>query len=240
LCYVNLSGRDLSGADLSGADLSGVHLVGTNLRRAVLTGTRVYGISSWDVNLDCATQKDLVITQADEPEITVDDIEIAQFVYLLLNNVRIRDVINIVTSKAVLILGRFTPERKKILDAIRDALRNRNYLPIVFDFEKPDKRDYTETVLTLAGLARFVIADLTDPRSVQQELEAVVPRLLSVPVRPVLLKGQAEWVMFQDLCRYRQVIQPTFCYTDDLMLARHFDSEVIQPAERRAHEVTGK
>jgi hypothetical protein len=39
--------------------------------------------------------------------------------------------------KVVLILGRFTPERKTVLDAIRDQLRKRDYLPILFDFQKP-------------------------------------------------------------------------------------------------------
>src|SRR5829696_4867502 len=33
-------------------------------------------------------------------------------------------------------LGRFTEDRKTVLDAIRDELRNRGYLPILFDFEK--------------------------------------------------------------------------------------------------------
>ena len=46
-------------------------------------------------------------------------------------------------------LGRFTPERKTVLDALRDELRQRNYLPIVFDFEKPASRDLTETISTL-------------------------------------------------------------------------------------------
>jgi hypothetical protein len=35
-------------------------------------------------------------------------------------------VIDAITSKLVLILGRFTPERKTILDAIRDELRKRD------------------------------------------------------------------------------------------------------------------
>ena len=43
-----------------------------------------------------------------EPKVTVDNIEVAQFIYLLLHNGKIRDVIDTVTSKAVLILGRFT------------------------------------------------------------------------------------------------------------------------------------
>jgi hypothetical protein len=37
----------------------------------------------------------------------------------------------------VLILGRFTEERKLVLDALREELRQRCYLPILFDFEKP-------------------------------------------------------------------------------------------------------
>src|SRR3712207_8248172 len=48
----------------------------------------------------------------------------------------IRDVIDTVGKKAVLILGRFTPERKTVLDDLRDELRKRNYLPILFDFDK--------------------------------------------------------------------------------------------------------
>ena len=63
-----------------------------------------------------------------------------------LNNKKIREVIDTITSKLVLILGRFTPERKAILDALRDTLRERNYLPVVFDFDKPASRDLTETV----------------------------------------------------------------------------------------------
>jgi len=55
----------------------------------------------------------LIITPPNEPEITVDNIEVAQFIYLMLYNQKIRDVIDTITSKVVLILGRFTPERKQ-------------------------------------------------------------------------------------------------------------------------------
>ena len=55
----------------------------------------------------------------------------------MLNNQKVREVIDTITSKAVLILGRFTDERKAVLDALRDELRKRDYLPILFDFEKP-------------------------------------------------------------------------------------------------------
>jgi hypothetical protein len=93
----------------------------------------------------------------------VDNLEVDQFIYLLLNNQKIRDVIDTITSKVVLILGRFKPERKVILDVLRDQLRKHNYTPVLFDFEKPTIRDLTETVNTLAHLVRFIIVDLTDP-----------------------------------------------------------------------------
>jgi len=55
----------------------------------------------------------------------------AQFIYLLLNNQKVRDVIDTITSKVVLILGRFTSERKVILDALKDELRRQNYTPVL-------------------------------------------------------------------------------------------------------------
>ena len=100
--------------------------MGTSLRNADLIGCRVYGISAWTLSLDGAKQQDLIITEMGEPEITVDNIEIAQFIYLLLRNEKIRSVIDTITSKVVLILGRFTPERKAVLDALRDELRKRD------------------------------------------------------------------------------------------------------------------
>ena len=59
---------------------------------------------------------------ADEPVIPVGNLEVAQFIYLLLDKAKVRDVINTITTKVVLILGRFTPERKALLDALKDAL----------------------------------------------------------------------------------------------------------------------
>ena len=77
-------------------------------------------MSAWGLKLPRAKQQNLIITRNDEPEITVDNIEVAQFIYLLLHNETIRDVIDTVTSKVVLILGRFTDERKAVIDAVRE------------------------------------------------------------------------------------------------------------------------
>lgn len=181
LTRIDLSGRDLSGIDFRGVGLFKANLSNCNLSKAVLrqaiaiktdfrnaslSGAYIYGISAWDNQTDGATQKDLVITDINEPIITVDSIQIAQFIHLLINNKNIRDAIETIGKKAVLILGWFTPERKGILDAIKDELRKKNYIPILFDFDSPNNRDVTETVVTLAYLSKFIVADITDAKSI--------------------------------------------------------------------------
>ena len=239
LSAANLSGANFTGANLAGASLIEAVLVKTGLRKTNLTKCWVYGLSAWDVELDGAVQTNLRITRPDEPEITVDDLEVAQFIYLLLNNQNIRHVIDTITSKVVLILGRFTPERKPILDAIHDELRKRDYLPVLFDFDKPSNRDITETVSTLAHMAKFVIADITDARSIPQELMAIVPTLPSVPVQPLLLASQREYGMFEHFKRYPWVLEP-YLYEDQDRLLAAITDKVIGPAEKKAKEQTGK
>jgi uncharacterized protein YjbI with pentapeptide repeats len=258
LNYATLGSADLSGANLRGASLSGANLeyanlcgadltqaylsqavfVKTNLTDAVLTGCNIWGVSAWGVKLSEGTkQRGLIISAPNEPEITVDDLEVAQFVYLLLHNEKIRHVIDTVTSKVVLILGRFTPERKAVLDAIRKELRNRHYVPILFDFDVPAGRDITETVSLLARMARFIIADLTEPSSIPKELEAIVP-YLAAPVQP-LLEGERPYAMFKDYWKYDWVL-PVHRYDGLNSLLTTLADKVITPAETKTNELAEK
>jgi hypothetical protein len=164
---------------------------------------------------------------------TVDNLKVAQFIYLLLNNEEIREVIDTIISKVVLILGRFTSERKALLDAIRDELRRQNYLPVMFDFDKPASRSYTETITTLARMARFVIADLTDAIEVRAELSKIVPDLPSLPVQPLILASQTEFITFVDLRRYPWVLEP-FRYRDPDHAIASLPEMVLAPAEAAA------
>ena len=222
---------NLSGANLSEADLQSAILLDTDLTGADLTGCRVYGVSAWGLKLDGTKQQNLIITHSKEPTVTVDNIEVAQFIYLMLNNQKVRDVIDTITSKAVLILGRFTDERKAVLDALREELRKRNYLPILFDFEVPATRDITETISLLARMARFVVADITDAKSIPQELAVIVPDLPSVPVQPLLLEGSAEYGMFEHFKKYPWVLE-TYRYPSSARLIADLGERVIDPAEK--------
>jgi hypothetical protein len=179
------------------------------------------------------------MTPREQPEITVDNPEVAQFIYLLLNNQRIRHVLDTITSKVVLILGRFTPKRRAILDAIREELRNREYLLVLFDFEKPWNRDITETVSMLAHMARFVIADLSDPKSIPHELAHVIPLLPSVPIMPVIVRSQEEYSMFEHFFGFRHVLKP-FRYRNQDQLIASLETKMILPAEKLANRLAGK
>jgi hypothetical protein len=220
---------NLAGANLTGAGLIAATLVETELTGADLTGCRIYGVSAWKLKLEGAKQQDLVITYPKEPTVTVDNIEVAQFVYLLLHNEKVRDVIDTITSKVVLILGRFTDERKAILDALREELRKRGYVPILFDFNVPATRDTTETISLLARMARFIIADLTDPSSIPKELEAIVPHL-AVPIQPLLEASSRPYSMFKDYWKYDWVL-PIYRYEGVEPLLATLAEKVIAPAE---------
>jgi uncharacterized protein YjbI with pentapeptide repeats len=239
LSEANLSWANLSHADLPGANLSGANFNNADLGEADLTGCRIYGVSAWGLKLGEGTkQQGLIVTPKNEPEITTDDIEVAQFLYLLIRNEKLRKVIDTITSKVVLILGRFTPERKVVLDALRDEVRKRNYLPVVFDFEKSASRTTDETVTLLARMARFVIADLSDAKSVLQELRGVVPDLPSVPVQPLILASQDEPGMFDFFHRFPWVLT-TYQYATQENLLANLDACVVTPAEAKVRELQG-
>ena len=233
LKQVDLTDTILQGANLTNANLNGALLLQTNFEHAILNGCSIYGISVWNVHLEETEQKNLIITPLEDlvlpsptlypsttlypgkPEITVDNLEVAQFIYLLLNHKKLRDVLNAVTDRGVLILGRFGGGGLEVLQAIAAKLREDNYLPIIFDFDRPQDRNYTETVKTLAGLSRFIIADLSGP-SVPQELYATVPHF-KIPFVPIIEAGRKPFAMSVDLLEYPWVVRPivTFTSTED-------------------------
>jgi uncharacterized protein YjbI with pentapeptide repeats len=238
LSWAVLERANLDAAKLCGADLSKAVLVETNLENANLNGCHIYGVSAWNLKFTENTQQhNLIITAQNEPQVTVDNIEVAQFIYLLLHNEKIRGVIDTVTSRVVLILGRFTPKRKAVLDAIREELRQRHYVPVLFDFDVPANRDVTETVTLLARMARFIVADLTDPSSIPKELEAIVPQL-AVPVQP-LLEGDRPYAMFKDYWKYDWVL-PVHRYEGLPSLLGTLAEKVIAPAETKMNDLAEK
>jgi uncharacterized protein YjbI with pentapeptide repeats len=230
----------LLGADLSSANLNHATFIRTNFTNAVLNNCQVYGVSTWDIQLNDAQQDNLLITPSNQSPITVDNLKVAQFIYLLLNNEEIRDAIDTIAKKAVLILGRFSDKRKPVLEALRTTLRSKGYLPILFDFEKPRSQDLTETVSILAHLSKFIIADLTEPSSVPHELATIIPNHV-VPVIPLFHptdQARHEYAMFQDLGkRHKDWVLPIHHYIAIEDLLSTLQSHIIEPAEKRVREL---
>jgi len=238
----NLEGAIFDHSNLNKADFSSVNLtksrfIESNLDGAIFNNSRIYGISAWNLVISSSTQqRNLIITKEDEPTITTDNIEVAQFIYLLLNNSKIRNIIDTITSKVVLILGRFTSKRKKVLDLIREEFRKHDYLPVIFDFDVPARRDTQETLTTLARLARFIIADITDAKCIPQELVSIVQTLPSVPVLPIMLKGEQPWGMYDHIKRYPWVIDIILYQNSDLLI-NDIKSNIICTLEKKVKEL---
>lgn len=252
----DLSYVDLSGADLSGSILEYARLVDTPIGGATFRGCHIYGAAVWNLIGSPAEQSNLIITpmtfkkksSKTPPEkessdtraiVTVDDLEVAQFIHLLLNNEKIRHVISTVGRKAVLILGRFCPGRKEVLDAIADRLRKRDFLPIVFDFEKSQERDLTETIMILASLSLFVIADITNPRSAPLELHATVPNYM-IPFVPIIQEGEPPFAMFSDLQLKYPWVLDTITYDTKENLLDGLEKAIIEPALSKHEELVAR
>ncbi len=241
LYNADLIKSNLTGADLTGANLSLADLVETNFSGATITGCRIYGISAWNVTMENTIQKDLVISNESEPAVTVDNLEVGQFIYLMLKNTKIRDVINTITSKGILILGRFAdPQRKSVLDGLREKLREFDLLPIVFDFDRPTDKDYTETVQTLAGMSIFVIADVTSPKSTPLELEATVKQF-KIPFIPIMdiSVDPRPFAMLVDLQKSFHWVLPTLQYEskEDLLDDENLKTYIIDRAITKREEL---
>ena len=235
---------DLSGADLTGADLTDCRMLDVNLTGAVLVGCRVNGVSVGRATLTDTAQRDLIITTYDEPTIMVDDLEVAQFLGVLIHNTKIRERLDIVTRKVVLLLGWFIEESKPSLDAMRDWLREHCYIPVIlglqkrmfgsdFEFYTPDNAKFAAAVLPLARLARFAIIDFTAPKTALQEVERFLATV-AVPVKPILLQGADEPASLLDARRGNPCILDTYCYKDFDDLQGSLHSQIIQPAEEEA------
>jgi uncharacterized protein YjbI with pentapeptide repeats len=183
----DLRGADLSGADLSGADLSYSICAGSNFSRASLTGCRIYAMCSWDMTADDVVQKSLCITLRDEPEIVVDELQVAQFIALWIAGGTLPSVITAESTRLVLIVGRFTGERKALFEALADDLRSRGYQPLYQELDpRQGRSDQMEVFGKLARLCGLVLADLSGAGDLWRLLTASMPALPSVICQPLI------------------------------------------------------
>ena len=250
----NLSGADLieanlNFADLRGANLSGAYLVGAYLRGADLSGADLSGADLRLAQLSETSFRGVNPIQLPKAKFSGTDLNERYGITSLISanlsgaNLSGADLsgANLSGQKGVLILGRFSSEeRKSVLDALRKELRTLNLVPIVFDFERPTERDFTETIMTLAGLSSFVIADITNPKSTPLELQATVPNYM-IPFVPIIQKGEQPFSMFVDLKRkYSDWVLDTLEYDTPTHLIQGLKEAVVKPALEKRAELLAK
>jgi len=207
--------------------LKGSVFINTNIEQTSFENCNIFGISCWKMTGTPKLMRNLNISDFKENKITLDNLEIAQFLYLLLNNSEINLVIDNITTKIVLILGRFSDEQKPILDLIRLKLPTYGYIPVIFDFNPPSTRDLDETISILAVLSKFVIVDITDPRSTPHEMKGFIESHPSIPVQPIIRYDQREYGMFEHFKNYHWV-QQTQIYRDINDLENNFEGKILQ------------
>ncbi len=230
----NLNEANLTKVELNGADLTCARFVGTNVEEANFEGCRIYGISTWNFQGCPNNQSNLIITRVGEPEIIIDDFEVAQIVYLLVNHPKILNIIVPVAKKTVLILGKFLKEQLEVLQTIRSQLRQLGYLPIYYDFSHPKPPNYLETVSTLVQLSKFVIVDLTDSEIFREEI-AHIAGTVSVPIQPLWMKGVKNiYVNLDEIRANHHSVLNEFYYENPAHLMQYFEEMIILPAENMA------
>jgi hypothetical protein len=139
----------------------------------------------------------------------------------------------------VLLLGRFTEGRIQILERLREKLRSLGFVPMVFNFDKPQTKDFTETVRLLANLSRFVIVDITNPRSTPLELQATVSDYM-VPFVPILEQGQEPFAMFVDLQNKYDWVLDGIVYPSVDRLIEVLEDKIVRPAEAKFNELLAR
>jgi uncharacterized protein YjbI with pentapeptide repeats len=237
LLEADFRGANLRGANLRGANLMKARLVETNFEEANLEGCAVYGISAWELKLEGARQINLRITPEDEPAIIADNLEVAQFLYLHLHNSYIRDVIGTIGKKVVLIVGEFCEERLDALEAVREVLRQHQYVPVSLKFVADEALAKPETFELLAQLARFILVDVTDAEAAMEIVNHTM-RHSAVPIQPIA--WQPTMAPDEPLWAKRlqaDALLPLYRYADTQAIWASLYTDCLLPAEAKARSM---
>jgi hypothetical protein len=85
-------------------------------------------------------------------------------------------------------------------------------------------------------MARFVIADISDAKSVLQELRGIVPDNPALPVQPIINATQEEPGMFDFFKRYPWFLE-AHRYASPAQLLAEVGDRVIDPLEAKVAEL---
>lgn len=144
------------------------------------------------------------------------------------------EIMSHTSKRRVLILGRFKERRIKILKLIKEQLEQHpnQYIPELYTYEKPDKKDLVDSICGFALLSKFIIADISEPSAVQGELQAIDMLNTSVPIVPIINKTGKEYALFPHIAKASNVAKPTIRYSNEADVIEKLKNEVIPAAEK--------
>lgn len=221
-------------------DLYGASLINSEFYDSSIIDCDIFGANIWSIKTENTVQRDLKMpykeqkNDSDKEQITIDDIELGNIVYLLAVNSNFTKFIDQSKSSFVLVLGRFG-ENITRLNSIKKKLREEKFSPIVFDFKSPNTLDLIEVIILLSLLSKFIIVDLSEPRSVPAELQSILSTLM-IPVVPILYKRSTVYGTYSFTNRYKWVL-PVLVFDDIKDVLSIFRKAIIDPANKVYEEI---
>lgn len=237
-----LDRANLSGAKIINANLNRATLVNANICSARIENCIVYGVSAWGLITDINTfQRNLMMEDTnvtgdnimeevaritEHYPLMVDDIEVAQFIHFIKNYSNLGKGLTAMLEKGVLLLGKFREGGREILEKVAGIVRSRKLIPIIFDFDGPRGSNIIETVTVLAGISRFVVANLNGS-SVPAELERITANFKR-PIITYLNSAEEDkiYAMFSDKLSLSNVL--IFKYANELELSEKLDRKLLE------------
>jgi len=225
-------------------DFFGSNLIFTKFHNSHLKHCKIFGTNVWEVDIQNTKQEELIIknyrnsvhNEEENNQLIVYDIEVAHLINLLTNNKKFTNVFNASKSTYVLILGRF--ENIDRLEELKKAVEQRSDLsPILFDWEEKTKSlNLVETILLLASLSKFIIVDLSNPKSAPAELQAILSNLM-IPVIPILQSSEKEPYALFSFTNNLSWVKEVIIYDHIKQIIEKFETAIINPAKKIAEEI---
>ncbi len=93
-----------------------------------------------------------------------------------------------------------------------------------------------DILLTLIGLARFVIADLSGTRDYRSELEAMAPLSSCAPIQPLLAGTDTDTDLLESIGSNPHFLN-VFTYASEEELVHSVSTKVVDPLEEKLKEL---
>ncbi|MBW1298118.1 pentapeptide repeat-containing protein [Aquimarina litoralis] len=226
---------------IESVDFEGSSFVKTTFSACNLSNSKFYGTNVWDITIDNTTKQNNLIIHDTRGLLTnriiVCDIEVAHIINLLCSNDKFSNLTSESQSKFILILGRFGVNKEN-LEKLKDKIiQDTNYSPIVFDWNNDKSNlDFIETIVFLSGFAKFIVADISNPKSVPAELQAILSNIM-LPVFPIMHESDSEYAVFTSIKKYQWVYN-LIVYDNFEKIIDKFEKAILYPAEKMCKDIT--